>query len=378
MVVGVILMVGYILRAPEVGGLSAGIDKLTAAAPGGDRRLAGLEPLALLLDGVPVVAGRDPRLAGHPHQPRRLGPAADGCTSSTRSATSRSCARRSGSPPIFAALMAGGAYLTGALSRLFPGIPELAAAKQFDQIMPTVLTEALPEALVAVILLLVLSASMSTLAGLVMISGSAITVDLVQGEIKRDLDKKTAVLLLRMPHRRLHPPQRGPGAAAVAAHREPHGALVGRRRRLLPRAVRVGPLLAPRLGRRRVGQHRLLARLHGRARLLLRRRQGDGRLRAGPGRADDDRVARSSRRWSASSRRRLPRRSSTRRSVAAGRGGGRARPGGAADAPGRRPGRRRASRPDLRAAWRAREQAAQTQTGRARVSSRWRRPDSRR
>jgi Na+/pantothenate symporter len=98
---------------------------------------------------------------------------------------------------LFAGLMAGGAHLTGALSRLFPGIPELAAAKQFDQIMPTVLTEALPEALVAVILLLVLSASMSTLAGLVMISGSAITVDLVQGEVKRDLDKKTAVLLLR-------------------------------------------------------------------------------------------------------------------------------------------------------------------------------------
>ena len=64
--------------------------------------------------------------------------------------------------------------------------------------MPTVLTEALPEALVALILLLVLSASMSTLAGLVMISGSAISVDLVQGELKKDLSKKAAVLLLRL------------------------------------------------------------------------------------------------------------------------------------------------------------------------------------
>jgi Na+/pantothenate symporter len=98
---------------------------------------------------------------------------------------------------VFAGLMAGGAYLTGALSRLFPGIPELAEAKLFDEIMPTVLTEALPEALVALILLLVLSASMSTLAGLVMISASAISVDLVKGELKKDLGKKASVTLMR-------------------------------------------------------------------------------------------------------------------------------------------------------------------------------------
>ena len=107
---------------------------------------------------------------------------------------------------LFAVLMAGGAYFTGALSRLFPGIPELAAAKQFDVIMPTVLTKALPEALVAVILLLVLSASMSTLAGLVMISGSAISVDLVQGEIKKDMSKKACGAAAADPaHRGLHP-----------------------------------------------------------------------------------------------------------------------------------------------------------------------------
>ena len=52
--------------------------------------------------------------------------------------------------------MAFGAYYTGALSRLFPGTGDLAEAKLFDEIMPSVLTEALPEALVALILLLVL------------------------------------------------------------------------------------------------------------------------------------------------------------------------------------------------------------------------------
>jgi Na+/pantothenate symporter len=98
---------------------------------------------------------------------------------------------------LFAGLMAFGAYYTGALSRLFPGTADLAAEKRFDEIMPTVLTEALPEALVALILLLVLSASMSTLAGLVMISGSALTIDLVKGELKKDLGKTTEVMLLR-------------------------------------------------------------------------------------------------------------------------------------------------------------------------------------
>lgn len=197
MVVGVILMVGYIVRAPEVGGISAGIDKLTAAAP---QATAVWPPLDLspfswtaFLSSPAVVLASMVILTslgvwGLPQMVHKFYAIRD--TGVVRPAIWIST--------VFAGLMAGGAYLTGALSRLFPGIPELAATKQFDQIMPTVLTEALPEALVAVILLLVLSASMSTLAGLVMISGSAITVDLVQGEVRRDLDKKTAVLLLRI------------------------------------------------------------------------------------------------------------------------------------------------------------------------------------
>lgn len=99
---------------------------------------------------------------------------------------------------LFAALMTFAAYFTGALSRFFPQAGELAKAKQFDQIMPVILHQALPELLVAAVLLLVLSASMSTLAGLVMISASAITVDLVKGEIKKDLGKVAEVTLMRV------------------------------------------------------------------------------------------------------------------------------------------------------------------------------------
>jgi SSS family solute:Na+ symporter len=99
---------------------------------------------------------------------------------------------------VFAALVAFGAYFTGALAHLFPVAAPLAQAKQFDSIMPAVLNQALPQVLLVVILLLVLSASMSTLAGLVMISSSAISIDLVQGEMKRDLSRRGQVTLLRV------------------------------------------------------------------------------------------------------------------------------------------------------------------------------------
>jgi Na+/pantothenate symporter len=186
-----------VLRAPEVGGLSAGIDKLAAAAPQATAvwpawNLSPFSWEALLSSPAVVLASlvilTSLGVWGLPQMVHKFYAIRD--VEAVRPAIWIST--------VFAGLMAGAAYLTGALSRLFPGVSELAAAKQFDEIMPTVLTESLPEALVAVILLLVLSASMSTLAGLVMISGSAITVDLVQGEIRPGLSKGTAVLLLRL------------------------------------------------------------------------------------------------------------------------------------------------------------------------------------
>ena len=78
MIVGVILMVGYIVRAPEVGGFGEAYDKLKAAAPPDRGGLAAVEPLAVQLGRLLGLARRGPALAGDPHQPRRVGPAADG------------------------------------------------------------------------------------------------------------------------------------------------------------------------------------------------------------------------------------------------------------------------------------------------------------
>ncbi len=98
----------------------------------------------------------------------------------------------------FAFLMTFGAYFTGSLSHLFPQVAPLAAAGNFDAIMPTVIDVALPSTLVVIVLLLVLSASMSTLASLVMVSASVVSVDFVRDELKPDMSKKSVVTLMRV------------------------------------------------------------------------------------------------------------------------------------------------------------------------------------
>jgi solute:Na+ symporter, SSS family len=57
MVVGVVLMVGYVVRAPEVGGFGAAVDKLEAAAPSTVAVWPAMEPRPAQLGGLPAVAG---------------------------------------------------------------------------------------------------------------------------------------------------------------------------------------------------------------------------------------------------------------------------------------------------------------------------------
>lgn len=86
---------------------------------------------------------------------------------------------------IFALIVAGGCYFLGSFGRLF--VPTAFSAESgkfvFDSIVPTML-ETLPDALIALVILLVLSASMSTLAGLVLTSSSTMTLDLIYRDKK--------------------------------------------------------------------------------------------------------------------------------------------------------------------------------------------------
>jgi len=85
---------------------------------------------------------------------------------------------------IFSLFMAFGAYFSGALTHLYygPRLPKELLGPSgpiWDKIMPHfITTSGLPEALVLVIVLMVFSASMSSLSSLVLVSSSAIAIDL--------------------------------------------------------------------------------------------------------------------------------------------------------------------------------------------------------
>jgi SSS family solute:Na+ symporter/sodium/proline symporter len=105
---------------------------------------------------------------------------------------------------IFALLIAGVAYFTGVLTRVFinpSNTPEAfttSGAPNFDALMPALLTKAIPGSLSILILLLMLSASMSTLAALVLISSSTVTKDLYGGLINKKASDKRLTTLMRI------------------------------------------------------------------------------------------------------------------------------------------------------------------------------------
>ncbi|MFQ3547918.1 MAG: sodium/solute symporter [Termitinemataceae bacterium] len=102
---------------------------------------------------------------------------------------------------LFSAVIGFSAYLVGMTSHVFfspASLPKTASgAINFDSIVPTLLTQHLPEALLAVILVLVLSASMSTLSSLVLVSSSSVAIDLYPGRMEAKEGKDRSVAMMR-------------------------------------------------------------------------------------------------------------------------------------------------------------------------------------
>ena len=100
---------------------------------------------------------------------------------------------------LFALVVAGGCYFLGGFGRLFTdrmdvvdGVP----AGGYDAVIPAMLS-GLPAALIAVVVILVLSASMSTLSSLVLASSSTLTLDFIKGNIIKNMDEKRQVRWMR-------------------------------------------------------------------------------------------------------------------------------------------------------------------------------------
>jgi solute:Na+ symporter, SSS family len=105
---------------------------------------------------------------------------------------------------VFALFMAFGAYYSGALTHLFYGPklpPELMSPKGpiWDKIMPQfITTSGLPPTLIMLIVLMVFSASMSSLSSLVLVSSSAIAIDIYGAFVNRHANPKQTMALLRI------------------------------------------------------------------------------------------------------------------------------------------------------------------------------------
>ena len=95
----------------------------------------------------------------------------------------------------FAMVVAGGCYFLGGFGRLFSDRIDI-AANGFDSVVPAMLS-GLPDILIAIVVILVLSASMSTLSSLVLTSSSTLTLDLLKGRFVKDMDEKKQVFIMR-------------------------------------------------------------------------------------------------------------------------------------------------------------------------------------
>jgi solute:Na+ symporter, SSS family len=104
---------------------------------------------------------------------------------------------------VFALFMSFGAYYSGALTHLFYGPrlpPDLMGASGpiFDKIMPHfITTSGLPGALVLLIVLMVFSASMSSLSSLVLVSSSAVAIDFYGAFVDHQKNPRRTMALMR-------------------------------------------------------------------------------------------------------------------------------------------------------------------------------------
>ncbi len=96
---------------------------------------------------------------------------------------------------VFALIIAGGSYFMGGFGRLF--VEGDTPAAGFDSVVPTML-QSLPDLLIAVVIILVLSASMSTLSSLVITSSSTFTIDFLKGIFFKRMDNKRQMLVIRI------------------------------------------------------------------------------------------------------------------------------------------------------------------------------------
>ncbi|NLO89904.1 MAG: sodium/proline symporter [Clostridia bacterium] len=186
MIAGVILMIIFIVYDPHVGGVAEGLSRLAQY----DSRLVkpigppGLVPLLSMVVLTSLGSWGLPQMVQKFYAIKNQ----------------ESISRAKIVCTVFSFLIALGAYFTGSLSRLFFNneMPMVGGQPNPDVIMPQIVSRVLPESLGIIILLMVMAASMSTLASLVLVSSSAVAIDLVKETFYPGISRKNVVLLMRI------------------------------------------------------------------------------------------------------------------------------------------------------------------------------------
>ena len=97
---------------------------------------------------------------------------------------------------VFALVVAGGCYFLGGFGRLYGDQVDV-ATQGYDAIIPTMLS-GLPDLLIAIVVILVLSASMSTLSSLVLASSSTLTLDFLKEKVCPNMSDRQQVTVMRL------------------------------------------------------------------------------------------------------------------------------------------------------------------------------------
>ena len=192
MLVGIVAVIAAVLGKNggfigSLNGLAAVTDGRVSSVPGIFASFFGPDPLSLL--GVVILTSLGtwglPQMIGKFYAIKSEGDIHKGTVISTA----------------FAVVVAGGCYFLGGFGRLFSdiiGVTETGTpAGGFDAVIPAMLS-GLPDLLIAIVIILVLSASMSTLSSLVLTSSSTVTLDLLKGHVIRKMDEKKQLLIMRI------------------------------------------------------------------------------------------------------------------------------------------------------------------------------------
>ena len=191
MLIGIVAVIAAVLGQNggfigSLNGLAAVSDEAVSTTPGIFNSFFGPDPLSLL--GVVILTSLGtwglPQMIGKFYAIKSEGDIHKGTIIST----------------IFAIIVAGGCYFLGGFGRLFSDVVGVTEAGTpvggFDAIIPAMLSK-LPDLLIAVVIILVLSASMSTLSSLVPTSSSTVTLDLLKGHVIKNMSEKKQLLIMR-------------------------------------------------------------------------------------------------------------------------------------------------------------------------------------